>query len=94
MSLKGISSTRGSATLQAAVGKYDLSSLKLVTSGAAPLGADMQRACEERLRTPLVQGYGMTETSGATHGSWKPHDSKPGTVGPCGRNIQCWIVDL
>jgi acyl-CoA synthetase (AMP-forming)/AMP-acid ligase II len=43
-----------------AVESYDLSSLKLITCGAAPLGAGIQRACEERLRTPVVQGYGMT----------------------------------
>jgi acyl-CoA synthetase (AMP-forming)/AMP-acid ligase II len=75
------------------LGKHDLSSLKLLTSGAAPLTADMERACEERLRIPLVQGYGMTETSSATHGSWEPQNSKPGSVRPCSPNVQCRIVD-
>jgi len=77
-----------------AVGTYDLSSLKLITCGAAPLGAGIQCACEERLRTPVVQGYGMTETCGITHrSSWGSHNSKPGSVGPCAPNIQCKIVD-
>jgi acyl-CoA synthetase (AMP-forming)/AMP-acid ligase II len=77
-----------------AVESYDLSSLKLITCGAAPLGAGIQRACEERLRTPLVQGYGMTEACGITHrSSWTPHHSKPGSVGYCAPNIQCKIVD-
>ena len=34
---------------QAAVGDYDLSSLRLLTSAAAPLGADLARACGQRL---------------------------------------------
>jgi acyl-CoA synthetase (AMP-forming)/AMP-acid ligase II len=77
-----------------AVESYDLSSLKLITCGAAPLGAGIQRACEERLRTPVVQGYGMTG------GMWyhpsqqlDPPHSKPGSVGYCAPNIQCKIVD-
>jgi len=34
------------------VDRYDLSSLRLVFSGAAPLDADLTRACEERLGCP------------------------------------------
>ncbi|HMD06339.1 MAG TPA: AMP-binding protein [Candidatus Acidoferrum sp.] len=77
------------------VEKYDLSSLKLVTSGAAPLGADMQCACQSRLGTPVIQGYGLTETTGLTHGNVEAiSTNKPGSVGPCGPNTQCKIVDV
>jgi acyl-CoA synthetase (AMP-forming)/AMP-acid ligase II len=76
------------------VDRYNLSSLKLITCGAAPLGADMQRACENRLRVSVVQGYGMTEVAGLTHGSVEVIDkNKPGTVGLCGPNTRCKIVD-
>jgi acyl-CoA synthetase (AMP-forming)/AMP-acid ligase II len=76
------------------VENYDLSSLKLVTSGAAPLGADMQCACQSRLGTPVIQGYGMTEAAGLTHGSMQTIETnKAGSVGPCSPNTRCKIVD-
>jgi acyl-CoA synthetase (AMP-forming)/AMP-acid ligase II len=48
--------------------QYDLSSLELIVSGGAPLGADLQRAVAERFpRAAVGQAWGMTETSvGAT----------------------------
>jgi acyl-CoA synthetase (AMP-forming)/AMP-acid ligase II len=48
-----------------AVERYDLSSLRFVGCGAAPLGPESQRACAERLGCAVEQGYGMTETSAA-----------------------------
>jgi len=72
----------------------DLSSLKLINSGAAPLGAKTQRACEERFGVPVTQAYGMTETAGLTHGKMEPRgDIKHGSVGPCGPNTLCKVVD-
>jgi acyl-CoA synthetase (AMP-forming)/AMP-acid ligase II len=50
-----------------AVCEFDLSSLRLVFSGAAPLGEDIAHECSLRLKCPVVQGYGMTETSPVTH---------------------------
>jgi acyl-CoA synthetase (AMP-forming)/AMP-acid ligase II len=77
------------------VEEVDLSSLKLVGSGAAPLGADVQRECSNRLRTPVIQGYGMTETSGVTHCCpiEAINKNKPGTVGPCAVNIECKVIE-
>ena len=42
---------------------YDLSSLKSILSGAAPLGAEIQKACALRLGCIVKQGWGMTEIS-------------------------------
>ncbi len=76
------------------VEQYDLSSLKLISSGAAPLGKEVERACAERLQRPVFQAYGMTEAAGLTHGSADVvGQNKPGSIGPCGPNIQCIIVD-
>lgn len=50
-----------------AVERYDLSKLRLIMSGAAPLGASLARSCAERLRCTVMQGYGLTETSPVTH---------------------------
>jgi len=61
-----------------AVGQFDLSSVRLVFCGAAPLGEDVARELGAKLGCPVVQGYGMTEASPVTHLSptrnapWKP----------------------
>ncbi|KAM4096485.1 hypothetical protein ACJW30_08G108400 [Castanea mollissima] len=50
---------------QSVVKKYNLSSLKHVGSGAAPLGKDMMEECSRNVPNAVVaQGYGMTETCG------------------------------
>ena len=49
------------------VDRYDLSSLRTLFSGAAPLSAEMAAEAARRLRCSVTQGYGMTETSPATH---------------------------
>ncbi|GER33505.1 4-coumarate--CoA ligase family protein [Striga asiatica] len=47
------------------VKKYDLSSLKQIGSGAAPLGRELMQECAKNFpRAVVVQGYGMTETCG------------------------------
>jgi acyl-CoA synthetase (AMP-forming)/AMP-acid ligase II len=49
------------------VDEHDLSSLKVVMSGAAPLDADLGHAVAERLHCKVVQGYGMSELSPVSH---------------------------
>ncbi|KAL3530517.1 hypothetical protein ACH5RR_009839 [Cinchona calisaya] len=47
------------------VKKYDLSSLKQIGSGAAPLGRELMQECAKNFPHAIVmQGYGMTETCG------------------------------
>lgn len=49
------------------VDQFDLSSVRHMISGAAPLGADLAAAVSARLKAPLCQGYGMTELSPVSH---------------------------
>ncbi|RAV14550.1 4-coumarate--CoA ligase family protein [Mycolicibacterium sp. GF69] len=49
------------------IDEYDLSSLNVVMSGAAPLDADLGHAVAERLDCRVVQGYGMSELSPVSH---------------------------
>jgi len=49
------------------VDQYDLSSLRTIVSGAAPLDAALGNAVEERLRVRMIQGYGMSELSPVSH---------------------------
>src|SRR5215210_1208033 len=50
-----------------AVDAADLSSVDLVMSGAAPLGAELAQQVSGRIGCPVMQGYGMTEASPVTH---------------------------
>ena len=77
------------------VDRHDLSSLRLITSGGAPLGADVQQACATRLECRTAQGWGMTEIAGAGAVS-PPADlaaDQPGTVGWCVAGAEMRIVD-
>lgn len=71
---------------------YDLSSLKQVFSGAAPLTAELQEEAEARIRCQVVQGYGMTELSPVTHAT--PEGiNRAGTSGLAISNVESRIVD-
>jgi acyl-CoA synthetase (AMP-forming)/AMP-acid ligase II len=75
------------------VDNFDLSSLKTIFSGAAPLGAEVSRAVAERLGCGVSQGYGMTEASPATHVTPR-HGGKAGSVGPPMPSTECRVVSL
>jgi len=47
--------------------QYDLSSLRFVMVGAAPVAPELSRRFTELTGLPVVQGYGMTEASPLTH---------------------------
>jgi len=72
---------------------YDLSSVEVVFSGAAPLDARTAGECAERIGCQVIQGYGLTETSPVTHSV--PHragSSPPGTVGYALPDTECKVV--
>jgi acyl-CoA synthetase (AMP-forming)/AMP-acid ligase II len=76
-----------------AVDDYDLSTLRLITSAAAPLGADLARACARRIGCRVRQAYGMTEVSGGTHIAPDTGPDRPESVGPALPGVECRIVD-
>jgi 4-coumarate--CoA ligase len=74
------------------VDNYDLSALRWILSGAAPLSADLAIECGQRLGCEVVQGYGMTELSPVSHAT--PSGMfKPGSVGVTVPNTEVNIVD-
>jgi acyl-CoA synthetase (AMP-forming)/AMP-acid ligase II len=78
-----------------AIDGYDLSSLRYILSGAAPLGADLARAVTKRIGCRMLQGYGMTETSPVTHvNAGASSAAKPGSVGPVVASTEAKVVDL
>ena len=77
------------------VTRRDLSHLRWIFSGAAPLGADIATACATRLDCSVRQGYGLTETSPATHiVPIPPAPQKHGSIGPPVPNTEVSIVDV
>ncbi|HET7517665.1 MAG TPA: AMP-binding protein, partial [Actinomycetes bacterium] len=76
------------------VDNYDLSSLKSVLSGAAPLDASLEKACAERLGCEVIQGWGLTETSPVVTTNYNtPRGPKPGSVGVPLPNTEMRVVD-
>ncbi len=73
------------------VADYNLSSLKVFVSAAAPLGAELSQACAARLNAASIQGYGMTEMSPISHFS-NGALYKPGAVGVTVPNTICKII--
>ena len=76
------------------VDNYDVSSIRLISSGAAPLGQELEQACADRLNCQIYQGYGLTEVAGASHVNTIPVPSdKVGAVGQVVPNTYSKIID-
>jgi acyl-CoA synthetase (AMP-forming)/AMP-acid ligase II len=76
------------------VDNYDLSHLKYITSGAAPLPEAVGVECRDRLGCTVKQGYGLTETSPVTHISPRSGNTPLTAVGYCVANTQLRIADV
>ncbi|MFL4494609.1 4-coumarate--CoA ligase family protein [Streptomyces sp. VTCC 41912] len=78
------------------VDDFDLTSLRRVLCAAAPLDAELAAACARRLGLPTVlQAYGMTELSPATHVVPPDADAPPpGAVGTLLPSTELRIVSL
>jgi acyl-CoA synthetase (AMP-forming)/AMP-acid ligase II len=77
------------------VDDYDLSSLRLVACGAAPLDEATALRAEARLGCPVRQGFGMTESGPVTH---VPADDRllecpPGSIGWLVPQTEARVVD-
>jgi acyl-coenzyme A synthetase/AMP-(fatty) acid ligase len=72
---------------------YDLSNLKSILCGAAPLSKELQNAVSVKYNLRVVQGWGMTEvTCGAIHVPGGRADDS-GSVGLLDPNTECKVVD-
>lgn len=80
------------------VESYDLSSMRIVLSGAAPLGKELEDALKRRVPKAIFgQGYGMTEAgpvlSMCLAFAKEPFPMKSGSCGTVVRNAQMKIID-
>lgn len=76
------------------VEKYDLSSIRMMNSGAAPLTKELVEALHKRTNLKVKQGYGLSETSPTTHAQeWADWDKYIGSVGKMLPNITAKFID-
>jgi acyl-CoA synthetase (AMP-forming)/AMP-acid ligase II len=68
------------------VDKYDLSTIRMMNSGAAPLTKEIVDAVYKRTKLKVKQGYGLSETSPTTHmqdwADWQTHIGSVGKMLP------------
>ncbi|XP_058057323.1 luciferin 4-monooxygenase-like [Anopheles bellator] len=78
------------------VDEFDLSSVEMITCGAAPLSKEVEDLIYARIKTPglkIRQGYGMSETTQAIT-FYDGETPKPGTVGRLRPGQLGKVIDL
>ncbi|KAE8158760.1 hypothetical protein BDV40DRAFT_275070 [Aspergillus tamarii] len=77
------------------VDKYDLSSLRMMNSGAAPLTHELVEAVYARIKCGIKQGYGLSETSPTTHTQpWEEWRTSIGSVGKLLPNMEAKYMTM
>lgn len=77
------------------VDHYDLSSVRITNSGAAPLTRETQEAVFARCGIRIKQGYGLSETSPTTHEQrFEDWNIKIGTIGRLQPNMQARFCEV
>ncbi|MGA5305647.1 class I adenylate-forming enzyme family protein [Nucisporomicrobium flavum] len=70
-----------------------LRTVEAINSGGSALAVPVTRALSHHFGIPVLQGYGLAETSPMTHCD-QPDRPKPGSCGPLVADTECRIVDL
>ena len=72
---------------------YDTSSLRMCISGGAALPVEVLRGFEEAFRVPVLEGYGLSETSPVASFNHPGREQRPGSIGTPIRDVQMRVVD-
>jgi long-chain acyl-CoA synthetase len=72
---------------------YDTSALRMCISGGAALPVEVLRGFEEAFGVPVLEGYGLSETSPIASFNHPGRDRKPGSIGTPIRDVQMRVVD-
>ncbi|MEW5773042.1 MAG: long-chain fatty acid--CoA ligase [Thermodesulfobacteriota bacterium] len=84
----------GSLMQQKDLARYDISSLRYLVSGSAPLPLEVQRRFRELTGAEIIEGYGLTEASPVTHFNPLGGVRKSGSIGLPLPATDARIVDL
>jgi long-chain acyl-CoA synthetase len=71
----------------------DLSSLRLCVSGGAALPVEILRGFEDAFGCPILEGYGLSETSPVASFNHPDRIRKPGSIGTPVAGVQMRLVD-
>jgi acyl-CoA synthetase (AMP-forming)/AMP-acid ligase II len=72
---------------------YDTSSLRMCISGGAALPVEVLRGFDEAFGVPVLEGYGLSETSPVASFNHPGRERKPGSIGTPIRDVQMRVVD-
>jgi long-chain acyl-CoA synthetase len=72
---------------------YDVSALRLAVSGGAAMPVEVLRGFEEAFGCPVLEGYGLSETSPLASFNHPDRQQKPGTIGTPIRGVEMRVVD-
>lgn len=73
--------------------QYDVSSLRLAVSGAAPLTGDTLQRFKDLFGIPIYEGYGLTETAPTLTSNRMSAQPTPGSIGKPLPEVELRIVD-
>ena len=77
------------------VDHFDLSSLRLVITGASPINPEVMKQASKRMNVPIINAWGLTETTTVgTISEIDAPDSAFGSVGTLYRGMEARIVEL
>jgi long-chain acyl-CoA synthetase len=76
-----------------AMAHTDFSSLRVCISGGAPLPPQVKQRFEAAAHAKLVEGYGLTETSGVVSSNPYSGDEHPGTIGQPVPGTRLFLLD-
>jgi len=74
--------------------KYNISSIRVCSSGSAPMPIEAQKRFEELTGAKISEGYGLTEASPVTHANPFTGKRKIGSIGLPRPDTDAKIVDL
>jgi long-chain acyl-CoA synthetase len=72
---------------------YDTSGLRMCISGGAALPVEVLRGFEAAFGVPVLEGYGLSETSPIASFNHPGRERKPGSIGTPIRDVQMRVVD-
>jgi long-chain acyl-CoA synthetase len=73
--------------------QYDLSSVRLAVSGAAPLSEETLRSFEQIFGVKIYEGYGLTETSPTLTSNRMADEPRAGSIGKPLPDVELRLVD-
>jgi len=76
------------------VGEYALDQVRHFNSGGAPCPVDVLEAWERTIGRPLLEGYGLSETSPVTHSTPQLAARRPGSIGIPIPDTDMKVVDV